>query len=75
MEKWEKLYSNLWIRIPDDNFHKLVQIQKDYQLKSVEEVLDLLVNENTINSLAAKSKEYSDQMHDRICHSKSPANN
>jgi hypothetical protein len=58
MSKWERLYSNLWIRISDDNFDKLLQIQKDYQLKSVEDVLELLVNSHTINSLAAESNEY-----------------
>lgn len=58
MSKWEKLYSNLWIRVSDDNFDKLMQIQKDYELKSVEDVLELLVNAHTINSLAKESNEY-----------------
>jgi hypothetical protein len=58
MSKWERLYSNLWIRISDDNFDKLLQIQKDYQLKSVEDVMELLVNTHTINSLAKESNEY-----------------
>jgi len=58
MSKLEKLYSNLWIRISDDNFDKLTQIQKDYQLKSVEEVLELLVNSHTINKLVKESNEY-----------------
>lgn len=58
MSKWEKLYSNLWIRISDDNFDKLLQIQKNYKLKSVEDVLELLVNSITINSLAKESKEF-----------------
>ncbi len=58
MSNWEKLYSNLWIRISDDNFGKLLQIQKDYQLKSIEEVLELLVNSNTINRLAKESDDY-----------------
>jgi len=58
MSSWEKLYSNLWIRISEDNFGKLLQIQKDYQLKSVEEVLELLVNSNTINRLAKESDDY-----------------
>jgi hypothetical protein len=58
MSKWEKLYSNLWIRISNDNFNKLLQIQKDYQLKSVEDVLELLVNTHTINGLAKESTEY-----------------
>ena len=58
MNKWGKLYSNLWLRISDDNFDKLLQIQKDYQLNSVEEVLDILVNTHTINSLAKESNEY-----------------
>lgn len=48
MSKSGKLYSNLWIRIAHDNFEKLVQIQKDYELKNVEEVFDLLVNTQTI---------------------------
>jgi hypothetical protein len=58
MDKWGKLYSNLWIRIADDNFEKLLQIQRDYELNSVEEVLELLVNAHTINSLFKESSEY-----------------
>jgi hypothetical protein len=58
MNKLAKLYSNLWLRIADDNFDKLLQIQKDYKLNSVEEVLDLLVNTHTINCLAKESNEY-----------------
>jgi predicted CopG family antitoxin len=58
MHKWEKLYSNLWIRVSDDNFEKLLQIQKDYQLKSVDDVLELLVNTKTISRLAKESSEY-----------------
>jgi hypothetical protein len=58
MSKWEKLYSNLWIRISDDNFDKLMQIQKNYQMKNVEDVLELLVNTHTISSLAKESNEY-----------------
>jgi len=57
MGKWGKLYSNLWIKIADSDFDKLKQIQKDYQLKSVEEVLELLVNTHTINCLAEESRE------------------
>ena len=58
MSKLEKLYSNLWIRISDDNFGTLLQIQKDYQLKSVEDVLELLVNTHTIKTLAKESNEF-----------------
>jgi hypothetical protein len=58
MSKWEKLYSNLWIRISDDNFDKLLQIQKDYELTNVEDVLALLVNTHTINKLAKESYEF-----------------
>jgi hypothetical protein len=58
MSKWDKLYSNLWIRISDDNFDKLLQIQKDYQLKNVEDVLELLVNNHTITSLAKESNKF-----------------
>jgi hypothetical protein len=67
MSKWEKLYSNLWIRISDDNFDKLMQIQKDYQLKSVEDVLELLVNTHTINCLAKESTEYAAEKNDKTC--------
>ncbi|MDO9255300.1 MAG: hypothetical protein Q7U54_07300 [Bacteroidales bacterium] len=69
MSKWEKLYSNLWIRISEDNFDKLLQIQKDYQLKNVEDVLELLVNTHTINNLAKESNEYATQKDIKI-HSK-----
>lgn len=66
MSKWEKLYSNLWIRISDDNFDKLLQIQKNYQLKSVEDVLALLVNTHTINTLAKESNEFADEKNIKI---------
>jgi hypothetical protein len=65
MNKWGKLYSNLWLRIDDDNFDKLLQIQNDYQLKSVEEVLELLVNTYTINCLAKESNEHATKMKTR----------
>lgn len=61
MDKWGKLYSNLWIRIADDNFEKLLQIQRDYELNSVEEVLELLVNAHTINSLVKESSEFANE--------------
>jgi len=35
-----------------------LQIQKNYQLKSVENVLELLVNTHTINSLTKESIEF-----------------
>jgi hypothetical protein len=66
MSKWETLYSNLWIRISDDNFDKLLQIQKNYQLKSVEDVLELLVNTHTINSLTKESTEYATEKDKKI---------
>jgi hypothetical protein len=66
MNKWGKLYSNLWVRIADDNFDKLLQIQKDYQLNSVEEVLELLVNTHTINSLAQESSLYATEKKIRL---------
>lgn len=66
MSKWGNLYSNLWLRISDDNFDKLLQIQKDYQLNSVEEVLDLLVNTHTINNLAKESNEYATEKNEKI---------
>ena len=69
MSKWEKLYSNLWIRISDYNFDKLMQIQKNYQMKNVEDVLELLVNTHTINSLAKESNEYATEKDIKI-HSK-----
>jgi len=62
MNKWGKIYSNVWLRISDENFEKLVQIREDYQLKSVEEVLELLVNTNTISNLATQSKEFVSQI-------------
>jgi len=57
MNKWGKLYSNLWVRIDDDNFGKLLQIQNDYHLNSVEEVLELLVNTRSIDCLAEEAKK------------------
>jgi hypothetical protein len=66
MSNWEKLYSNLWIRISDDNFGKLLQIQKDFELKSVEEVLELLVNSNSINRLAKESDDYAAEKNMRL---------
>jgi len=66
MNKWGKLYSNLWVRIADDNFDKLLQIQKDYQLNSVEEVLEILVNTHTINSLAKESSLYATEKKIRL---------
>lgn len=61
MNKWGKLYSNVWLRIADENFDKLLEIQKNYQLKSVEEVLELLVNTHTIDCLANESEEYANE--------------
>jgi len=61
MNKWGKLYSNLSLRIDDENFEKLLQIQKDYQLKSVDEVLELLINTHTINCLAKEASEYANE--------------
>jgi len=75
MSQWGKLYSNLWIRIADDNFDKLLQIQKDYQLNSVEEVLELLVNTHTINCLSEESNEYAAKINVRLRDSKTPAKN
>lgn len=66
MYKWGKLYSNLWIRIADDNFEKLQQIQKNYELKSVEEVLELLVNTDTIDSLVNESCEFASTKTDKL---------
>lgn len=66
MSKFEKLYSNLWIRVSDDNFNKLVQIQKDYQLKNVEEVLELLVNTHTINKLVNESNEFANEKNSKF---------
>jgi hypothetical protein len=75
MNKWGKTYSNIWLRISDENFDKLLQIKEDYQLKSVEEVLELLVNTNSINSLVSKSKDYVLQINNRYRKTKVPANN
>ncbi|MFA5973419.1 MAG: hypothetical protein WC780_13800 [Lentimicrobiaceae bacterium] len=72
MGKWGKLYSNLWIKIADSDFDKLKQIQKDYQLKSVEEVLELLVNTHTINCLAEESREYITKSNSRIRYAGTP---
>ena len=58
----EKLHSNLWIKIPHGNFDKLLQIQKDLQLKSVEDVVELLLNTHNIDCLAEESKEYVKKM-------------
>jgi hypothetical protein len=66
MSKWGKLYSNLWIRVSDENFEKLKQIQKDYELNSVDEVFELLVNTRTINSLAKESNEYAASRNDKF---------
>jgi len=69
MSKWEKLYSNLWIRVSDDNFNKLKKIQKDFQLKNVEDVLALLVNTRTINILAKESDDFATEKSTKL-HSK-----
>jgi len=66
MYKLGKLYSNLWLRVADDNFDKLLQIQKDYGLQSVEEVLELLVNSNTIDRLAKESNEYASEKDSKL---------
>jgi hypothetical protein len=66
MYKIGKLNSNLWLRIDDDNFDTLVQIQKNYGLQSVEEVLKLLVNTRTINSLAKESNEYASEKDSKL---------
>jgi len=58
MNKWGKLYSNLSLRIDDENFAKLLQIQNDYQFQSVDDVLELLVNAHTIDCLVKESGEY-----------------
>jgi hypothetical protein len=75
MSKLEKLYSNLWLRIPDKNFDKLLQIQKDYELNSVEEVLELLVNTHTINCLAEESNEYASKKNAKLRFAKTGTNN
>jgi hypothetical protein len=66
MYKLGKLYSNLWIRVADDNFDKLLQIQKDYGLQSVEEVLELLVNTQTIDCLAKESTEFAEDKENKL---------
>jgi hypothetical protein len=58
MDQGRELHSNLWIKIADDDFDKLKQVQMDYQLKSIEEVLEHLVNTSTINCLCKESYEY-----------------
>jgi hypothetical protein len=74
MNKWGKIYSNVWLRISDENFEKLVQIREDYQLKSVEEVLELLVNTNTISNLATQSSEFVSQISDSYSKTKVSVN-
>ena len=66
MNKWGKLHSNVWIKIADDNFDKLLQIQKDYDLNSIEEVLELLVSTRTINSLAKESDEFAKRRKEKL---------
>jgi len=66
MYKLGKLYSNLWIRVADDNFDKLLQVQKDYGLQSVEEVLELLVNTQTIDCLAKESAEFAEEKENKL---------
>ena len=75
MSKLETLYSNLWIRITDENFDKLIQIRKDYELNSVEEVLELLVNTHTINCLADEAYEYASEKNVKIRFAKRVTNN
>jgi hypothetical protein len=75
MSKLEKLYSNLWLRIPDENFDKLLQIQKDYELNSVEEVMELLVNTHTINGLADEASEYASKKDAKLRYAKTGTNN
>jgi len=75
MSKLEKLYSNLWLRIPDKNFDKLLQIQKDYELNSVEDVLELLVNTHTINCLAEEASEYASEKDAKLRFAKTGTNN
>jgi hypothetical protein len=75
MSKLEKLYSNLWLRIPDKNFDKLLQIQKYYELNSVEEVLELLVNTHTINCLADEASEYASKKDAKLRFAKTGTNN
>lgn len=66
MNKWGKLYSNLTLRIDDENFEKLLHIQQAYELNNVEEVLELLVNTHTINCLAEEANEYAREKHTRL---------
>jgi len=66
MYKLGKLYSNLWIRVADEDFDKLLQIQQDYGLQSVEEVLELLVNAQTIDRLAKESNEYTSEKDSKL---------
>jgi hypothetical protein len=61
-----KLYSNLWLRVKDEDFDKLLQIQQDYGLQSVEEVLELLVNTQTIDHLAKESNEYASEKDNKL---------
>jgi hypothetical protein len=75
MSKLENLYSNLWIRITDENFDKLLQIQKDYELNNVEEVLELLVNTHTINCLADEANEHASSKNAKIRFAKTGTNN
>jgi hypothetical protein len=75
MSKLEKLYSNLWLRIPDENFDKLLQIQKDYELNSVEEVMELLVNTHTISCLADEACEYASKKDAKLRFAKTGTNN
>jgi hypothetical protein len=75
MGKWGKLYSNVWIKIDDDDFDKLKQIQMDYQLDSVEEVLELLVNSHSINRLCEQADEYANEIDSRLRFTVTPANN
>lgn len=66
MNKWGKLHSNLWIKIADDNFDKLLLIQKDYDLNTIEEVLELLVNTQTINRLAQESDDFAKRRNEKL---------
>jgi hypothetical protein len=75
MGKWGKLYSNVWIKIDDDDFDKLKQIQMDYQLDSVEEVLELLVNSHSISRLCEQADEYANEIDSRLRLTVTPANN
>lgn len=66
MNKWGKLYSNLSLRIDDENFEKLLQIQNDYQLQNVDDVLELLVNAHTIDCLVKESSEYAQEKNTKL---------